>query len=75
MWTSYHDGPMDALDGSLKFIHLVFQVTPRNLTYSDWLFTAKSEMFGFFPGWAMPTGVGLITVMTVIGMGAIPWIR
>ena len=45
------------------------------MTYSEWLFTSKSEVFGFFAGWAMPTGVGLIAVMTVIGVGAIPWIR
>ena len=54
---------------------MLIQVTPHNLTYSEWLFTSKSEIFGFFPGWAMPTGVGLLVVMTVIGVGAIPWIR
>jgi len=48
---------------------------PLQLTYAEWLMTAKPGVFGLIPGWAMPTGVALTLVMTIIAMGAIPWIR
>ncbi len=47
----------------------------RNLTFGDWLFTDKSEMFGPIPGWANPTGMALLLVLFILGIGAHPKIR
>ena len=47
----------------------------KNLTYSEWLFTAKPEIFGLVPGWANPTGFLLLLVLVIMGLGAMPWIR
>ncbi|TRY63718.1 hypothetical protein TCAL_03645, partial [Tigriopus californicus] len=46
-----------------------------NFTYSEWLFTAKPGLFGFFPGWAFPTGMALLFVSILMGVGVVPAIR
>ncbi len=50
-------------------------IRPLNFTFSEWLFTSKPGVFGLFPGWAMPTGAGIVVVMIIMGLGALPWIR
>ena len=47
----------------------------KQLTYAEWLFTDKPQIFGLMPGWGNPTGMGLLLVMILMGLGAMPWIR
>jgi len=37
-----------------------------NYTYFDWMFTPKPHIFGLIPGWANPTGVVLLILMTMM---------
>ncbi len=41
----------------------------------DWLFTSKPGLFGLMGGWANPTGVALILVLTVMVICSLPCIR
>ncbi|CAL4180352.1 unnamed protein product, partial [Meganyctiphanes norvegica] len=41
-------------------------INANNLTYSEWLFTEKPGVFGLKKGWAYPTGVILIIILTVM---------
>ena len=34
--------------------------------FSEWMLTDKSQKYGAIPGWAMPTGIVLWIVLTVL---------
>ena len=43
--------------------------------YGDWLFTARPGVFGLIPGMANPAGVGLIIILTIMVVCALPMVR
>ena len=44
-------------------------------SYTDWLLTTRPGLFGLLPGWANPTGVGLMATMIVIFTCSLPFVR
>ena len=44
-------------------------------SYSDWMLTDKPMSFGLIPGWANPTGIILIIVLTVMVICSMPFVR
>ena len=44
-------------------------------SYSDWMLTDKPMSFGLIPGWANPTGIILIIVLTVMVICSMPQVR
>eukprot|EP00095_Tigriopus_kingsejongensis_P001891 maker-scaffold287_size221780-snap-gene-0.26 protein:Tk01891 transcript:maker-scaffold287_size221780-snap-gene-0.26-mRNA-1 annotation:"nadph oxidase 5-like isoform x5" len=44
-------------------------------TLFDWILTDRPQLFGLMPGWANPTGVALITILTVMVAGSLPFVR
>lgn len=51
--------------------------SPNITGYSlaDWLFTTQPGAFGLFPGFAFPTGVILISVVTIMFVCSLPFVR
>ena len=44
-------------------------------TYAEWIFTSNPGVFGLVNGWAAPTGVGLILVLTFMVICSMPFVR
>merc|ERR1719419_475167 len=44
-------------------------------TYAEWIFTGSPGVFGLVSGWAAPTGVGLILVLTFMVICSMPFVR
>lgn len=44
-------------------------------TLFDWILTDRPHVFGLMPGWANPTGVALIIILTIMVMGSLPFVR
>ena len=44
-------------------------------TYGEWIFTSQPGVFGLVNGWAAPTGVGLILVLTFMVICSMPFVR
>jgi len=43
--------------------------------YYDWILTSKPHVFGLMPGWANPTGVALIAILTTMVICSMPFVR
>ena len=41
----------------------------------EWLFTAKPGQFGLIPGWANPTGWGLLILVSIMAIFSLPFVR
>jgi hypothetical protein len=54
---------------------LVCEDPDAEYTISDWLFTAKPHVFGLIGGWANPTGIALIIILTVMVICSMPFVR
>lgn len=49
---------------------------PKTLwTYWDWLMTSSPGLFGLIGGWANPTGVALMAILTVMYICSMKWVR
>lgn len=44
-------------------------------TYAEWIFTSQPHIFGLMQGMANPTGVALMTILTVMFVCSLPFIR
>ena len=51
------------------------QVNLSSLTMADWLLTPHSQLLGLVPGWAFPSGLLLVLLLSVLLMGAVPLVR
>jgi predicted ferric reductase len=47
----------------------------ENLTLAEWLLTTEPEINGAFTGWANPTGVALVVILIIVGIGVHPKMR
>lgn len=47
----------------------------KNFTLSEWFFTSRPGLFGLISGWANPTGFLLITILTVMFVCSLPFVR
>ena len=54
-------------------IKIIFSDKTR--TFTDWIFTDKPQVFGLIPGYAAPTGVGLILILTVMVILSMSFVR
>lgn len=50
-------------------------INAGNYTVAEWLFTAKPGLFGLVHGWANPTGVILIIILTIMFICSQPFVR
>ena len=48
---------------------------PSSYTAADWLLTSTPGLFGLVPGWANPTGVFLLLVLSVMVICSMKWVR
>ena len=48
---------------------------PASYTPAEWLLTSRPGMFGLVAGWANPTGVILLLVLTVMVVCSMKWVR
>ena len=46
-----------------------------SLSLASWLFTPQSQLFGFIPGYALPTGLLLLLFFSILLIGALPVVR
>ena len=72
--------PEGSLDLSLGVAYCQYCNTTSNpdaapYTYVEWLFTSKPHVFGLMPGWANPTGIALILILTIMVIGSLPMVR
>ena len=44
-------------------------------TFLDWLLTASPGLFGTIGGWANPTGVALMIILTIMFICSMSWVR
>ena len=44
-------------------------------SYCDWMMTGKPMVFGLIHGWANPTGIVLIVLLTVMVICSMPFVR
>ena len=44
-------------------------------TYADWMFSSKPGVFGLVPGFANPTGVALIIILTLMVVCSMSFVR
>ena len=69
--------PSGSLDAAMNVT--VCQLCPGNgsdpWTYYEWILTGKPHVFGLMPGWANPTGVALISVLTLMVICSLPFVR
>ena len=47
----------------------------RPWNYYEWILTSSPHVFGLMPGWANPTGVALICILTVMVICSLPYVR
>ena len=62
----------------LKYFLLYIQMCNENGTkwnYGEWLFTSKPGVFGIIGGCANPTGVALISILTIMVLCSLPCVR
>ena len=57
------DGPLHALNEG------------HNFTYAEWLLTMKPGKFGLVPGFANPSGIALMVILTVMVICSQPFVR
>ena len=50
-------------------------IVTKLITFTDWIFTDKPQVFGLIPGYAAPTGVGLILILTVMVILSMSFVR
>ena len=50
-------------------------ISSDNLTTVEWLFTSKSNAFGLVPGYAYPTGVFLLIILSTMYIFSIRYVR
>ena len=48
---------------------------PASYSAADWLLTSTPGLFGLVPGWANPTGVFLLLVLSVMVICSMKWVR
>ena len=44
-------------------------------SYWEWMLTSKPHVFGLFGGWANPTGILLLLILTVMFICSLPFVR
>ena len=69
---------LDLIDSYADLPYVLCQYCPDDAmpySYSDWMLTDKPMSFGLIPGWANPTGIILIIVLTVMVICSMPFVR
>jgi predicted ferric reductase len=65
----------DALAGQVNITHCQSCQAGQKWRYSDWMFTSQPGIFGLVGGYANPTGVALIIILTVMVICSMSFVR
>lgn len=51
------------------------EANKQNFTLTEWMLTSRPQLYGFFPGFANPTGIGLAIILLIMFVCSQPFVR